>query len=191
MSPDEFVEKVFASGVIARPKPVAYGEQVSPHLKVGVDQLASPDIGQMTLLPQSVALYEAAREILGQPIRVNAGWRTVAHELALQDAGYRTAKWISPHCLGAALDLQLGLGAVGQPERNAELQEALKSAATKLQFPAPRLGHFAYSEHFTHVDLVFFLFKPYTELDHPGAWTELDPGVRQQLGNSWQPGISW
>jgi hypothetical protein len=192
MTQQEFVGRVFAgSTLLTPPHAVAYGEKVSDHLSVGVDQLASADTGTMTLLPQTVELFEKARKILDRPIRVNAGFRTVTHELELQNAGYRTAKWISPHCLGAALDLQIPATGVTSMEVNGQLQRALKQAATELGWPVPRLGHWAYGEHFTHVDLVFMIFRPWGEVPHPKDWPELDPEIAGNLGASWVPGISW
>jgi hypothetical protein len=69
----EFVDKVFANSIrrggLTPPRKVVYGEQVSEHLKVGIDHLTSPDTGEITLLPQTVTLFEKARGILGQPVR--------------------------------------------------------------------------------------------------------------------------
>jgi hypothetical protein len=192
MTAQEFVDKFFSlTSAEQKPRVVPYGTKVSDHLTVGIDLLESPDTEQFTLLPQTVALFEKAREIVNSPIQVDAGFRTVAHELALQGAGYRTAKFISPHCLGAALDLRIPGPGVDGPTRNATLQSALLAAAKDLGYPQPRLGHWIYAERFTHVDLVFLCFQPYTDVPHPKDWSELDAAICRELGASWVPGLSW
>lgn len=73
MTPQEFVDKVFANSIrrggLTPPRKVVYGEQVSEHLKVGIDHLTSPNTGEITLLPQTVTFFDRARGILDRPIR--------------------------------------------------------------------------------------------------------------------------
>ena len=195
MLPHEFIQKIFAeSGVLTPPRILPYGYQVSTYLTIGIDHLTSPDDGTFVLLPQVIELFDAARQIYGGPISVNAGFRTHNHELTLQARGYKTAKFVSPHSLGAALDCK-AIPLPGKPdydgeETNRQLQSAFREAAQQLSFPAPRLGHKAYGEAFTHVDLVFLLFAPFTNLAHPETWPELSDDQRLLI-SAWRPGIEW
>jgi len=195
MLPHEFIQKIFAeSGVLTPPRILPYGYRVSTYLTINIDHLSSPDDATFVLLPQAIKLFDAAREIYKRPILVNAGFRTHNHERALQRRGYKTAKFVSPHSLGAALDCKASpykpeLDYHGE-ETNRQLQSAFREAAQQLSFPAPRLGHKAYGEAFTHVDLVFLLFAPFTNLAHPETWPELSDDQRLLI-SAWRPGIEW
>jgi len=197
MNAQQIVDKVFAAGVLPMlPAILPYGAKVSEFLTVGVDHLASPDTGECCLIPQTRMLFDEIRRIMGVPIPVTAGFRTVAHELNLEAAGHKTAKLISPHSLAAALDLdarERSINGRWVPEVgiNVLIQDAARQAADKLGYPTPRLGHRAYNERFTHVDLVFFLFAPYTALPHPADWPELEESTRKTLGAAWRPGVEW
>ena len=186
---ERFISRVFAGSQVLKPAVVMpYGTQISPHIKVGVDHVASPDTGEVALLPGLVRLFEQIRSALGRPIQINAGFRTVQHEADLTAAGYETAHYVSPHCVGCAFDLYHH-GDGDQIEANVELQDALKIAATQLDLPAPRLGHKLYKERFCHVDLVYLLFVPYGELDLQALVREF--GIPEQLVSNWQPGVEW
>jgi hypothetical protein len=184
-----FVNRVLAeSTILGGPQVLPYGTQISPHIKVGVDEVASPDTGQVLLLAPLVALFETAREELGEPILIDAGFRTVAHELQLEGEGYKTTQFISPHCIGAALDLKL-LSKADPTLENGALQDALVKAALQHEFPRPRLGHREYGEKFTHVDLVFLLFQPYGNLDLAELLTGIEGA--EQIAIDWKPGVEW
>lgn len=192
MTPHAILQRIFAeSGVLKPPLPGTYGQKFGKYLTVGVDQIASPDTGEVTLLPAIVELFTETREILGRPQPVTAGFRSHAHETALQAAGYRTAKLLSPHSVACALDLDaIPTAAKTEAAVNVAIRTAVAQAAVKLKLPAPRLGFKAYGERFTHVDVVFLLFEPYTKLPHPQTWPELEPAQRA-LFAAWQPGVSW
>lgn len=173
-----------------------YGTKVGEFLTVGIDHLASPDTGEVFLMPPIVALFNETRRNFGEAIPVTAGSRTHEHETALQGAGYKAAKICSPHCLGAALDLDARDRTIcgrftSETAVNILIQQAAREAADKLGFPTPRLGHLAYNERFTHMDLVFMLFAPHTKLPHPADWPELPQDVRKKIGASWRPGVNW
>jgi hypothetical protein len=181
-----FVNQAFAAmPTLAQPQVLPYGTKLSEHLTVGIDHVTSPDTGEVAILDATLKVYELARTRLGRPIRATAGFRTVAHEIALQGAGYKTAKFVSPHCLGAALDCELVNGA------NAELQGALIQAAADLGLPKPRLGHKAYGERFTHFDMVFMIFQPYGQVNPLDQWLDLDAATRTALVSAWRPGVEW
>jgi len=194
LSSSDFIARVYAAGVAPAPVIKTYGDVISPHLKCGIDFLWSPDTREVSLLPQEIALFEEMRtNQWKKPIGVNAGYRTLAHELDLEAQGYKTAKYVSPHCVGSAMDLKVFPGTFQgtQLRANIQLRFAARNAASALKLPQPRIGHIAYEEVFCHVDLMFLLFKPYTKLDHPKDWTDLDADMRKNLGASIQPGVEW
>ncbi len=195
MTPDEFINRVFSfSGVLSDPTVRKYGDEISSHLRAGIDMVWSPDTHQVSLLPQEIQLFEEARVNQWKaPIGVDAGYRTRAHELALEAKGYKTAKFVSPHSVGCALDCRVlpGTSEGIHVEQNSLLRRAFQEAATALGFPQPRIGHRAYNEVFCHVDLMFMLFAPYTSLSHPSEWPELAEDQRLHLKNSLVPGLEW
>lgn len=193
MTSQEFINRVLTESSLAQPpRKASYGERLSQFITVGVDHVTSPDTQEISLMSDMIRLFDKAREIYGRPIPITAGFRTHAHEEALTRSGYKTAKFVSPHSLGAALDLD------SRPytwrteaQVNAEIRQSVQQAAKALALPRPRLGHRAYDEKFTHVDLVFMLFQPYTTLPHPAAWQELDEGTRKALSAGWREGVEW
>lgn len=192
LTAQEFIDRIHNAGVIGKPRVAAYGEAISKHLTVGIDMLWSPDTREIVILKPMIDLFEKAREIVGHPIPVSAGYRTLNHEHELQKRGLKTVKFVSPHCFGA-MDLD-ARPVNGHNERteNFQIQAALVAAAKVLGLPRPRLGHKSYGEHFTHVDLVFMLFKPYTALDHPADWDwGLDAGNRAAFNSAWREGVEW
>jgi hypothetical protein len=192
MTPQKLIERVFeASPELLQVRVLPYGTKVSPHLSAGVDTLASPDTNEVCLMPPLLDLFEEARRLFGKPMPVTAGFRTHAHEKALEARGYRTAKFVSPHSLGSALDID-ARPAKNKTEAqvNREIQAVLKEAARNLDMPKPRLGHKAYKESFTHVDVIFLLFAPFTALPHPAKWKELTPEQKAAV-SAWVPGTEW
>lgn len=187
----QFIDRIFDSGVIPRPRVAKYGENLSKHLTVGVDMLWSPDTLEVVTFQPMLDLFEKAREILGHPIPVSAGYRTLAHEHELQSRGLRTVKFVSPHAFGA-MDLDArARDDVSERTENFHIQASLVAAAKVLGLPQPRMGHKGYNEKFTHCDLVFMLFQPYTDLPHPGKWEDLAPSLRSALGSAWREGVQW
>ena len=192
MTATEFVDHVFSqANVLPPPMVMAYGTALHKYLHVGPDHVASPDTGEVALLPALVELDQCARELCGFPLPTSAGFRTVRHEDQLAARGYKTAKFVSPHSLGCALDKD-AIARDGKSEQavNLEIRTAYIRAAERLKLPRPRLGHRAYGERFTHVDLVFLLFAPYTPLPHPSTWLDLPVRLRSDL-IAWRPGVEW
>lgn len=184
MTAEQFIEKMRVAGQLPLATHPAYGDKLSEHIAAGIDHVVSPDTGEFWIHKPLMLMFDTARELLAKPIRITAGSRTAAHERALAAKGYKTARFISPHCL-SALDCEAtGTG-------NKELQDAFRAAATECGFPKPRLGHVTYEERFTHVDMVFLFFAPYTDLPHPRDWSDLETSMRIELGGAWQPGIQW
>lgn len=193
---DQFIVRVFEqSGVTVPPKVKLYGDVISPHLDVGSDVVWSPDTHEVSLIPQEISLFEEARvNQWAKVIGVDAGYRTHAHELVLQAKGYKTAKFVSPHTLGTALDCRVLPGTEPgetQSAANTLLRRGFREAADVLKIPQPRIGHRAYNEVFCHVDLMFLLFDPYTKLAHPKDWTDLDPALRNIFAAALRPGYEW
>jgi hypothetical protein len=181
----KFINRVRDAGFLPQEHTPKYGEAISKHIVSGPDHVVSPDTGTEWLHAEILRVYDAARELLGVPIHVDAGSRTPEHEALMQSQGYKTAKIVSIHNLSA-----LDLAATGVT--NSALQNALKEAAKSLNLPTPRLGHIAYGERFTHFDMGFLFFEPYTTLAHPGSWSDLlDDATRKQIDHAWRPGVEW
>ncbi len=193
MTPQEFINRVLTESSLARaPRVAKYGERFGQFITVGVDHVTSPDTQEISLMGNIIRLFDKAREIYGRPIPITAGFRTVAHEEALRQAGYKIAKFVSPHSLGAALDLDARPYTwKTESQVNAEIQKAVRDAAKALELPRPRLGHKTYDEKFTHVDLAFMLFAPYTTLAHPKDWPELSPELRSSFATAYQESVEW
>lgn len=186
------IKRVREAGVLPALAVPAYGTKISESLTVGIDKVASPDTNEVCLFPTLLTLFDKTRELYGLPIPVTAGFRTLAHELHLESAGYKTAKLISPHCLGSALDLDARpRNDKSETAVNIEIRAKIMEAASELSLPTPRLGFRAYSEKFNHVDVVFLLFQPYTSLAHPATWPELSESTRKTLDKGWRPGVTW
>lgn len=189
MTPENFISYIHKElGLL--PMVAPYAQRIGRHLVVGVDQLASPDTGEVLVLPPLSSLFDETREYLGEPIPVTAGYRTHRHELRLQNLGYKTAKFVSPHSF-CALDLD-ARPTKGRTEKQVclEIVQATVAAAQKLGLPRPRMGYRGYDYRFVHVDLTFYLFKPYTNLEHPQHWPNLTQEQRQML-SAWRPGAEW
>jgi len=193
MTAQEFVARVFEkSGCVSPAKVVKYGTKFGTYITAGPDNVWSPDTREVALMEAIISLFTRAREIHGRPIPITAGYRTIAHQVALEKAGYKTAKHISPHSLGCALDLDAReYQWRTEAQVNAEIQAALLQAAKELKLPEPRLGHLAYGEKFTHVDLAFMLFVPYTKLPHPKDWDDLGTKERDFFKRAYVEGARW
>lgn len=158
---------------VIRPKIRQYGYHVADHMITGIDFLASPDTNEIFFIPEIIELYERARILIDRPIPITAGYRTLLHENNLRTFGYKTAKLISAHTLGAAIDSD-----AGNRDDNLTWMHTLKIAARDIELPTPRFGFSAYGGRFVHTDMVFMLFEPYTGLKNP-------------LPDKWRPGITW
>lgn len=186
MTPDQFIERVLTQPQVPFYRGgVPHGTKISKHLTVGVDHLASPDTGSIILYKPLLDLFDEARDILGHPLPVNAGFRTPNHQRLLIAQGYKAATALSPHMVAAALDVDaVPRGTVSEVEECLAIVNAFEKAAALLSLPAPRLGYSAYALKFVHIDLVFMLFQPYTSLPHPSSWAE---GLLDLSGRPWKP----
>lgn len=194
MTREEFIARIVESGVVPPALVHKYGDLISPHIKVGIDMVWSPDTCEVSLMPQEIALFEELRvKQWKRPIAIDAGYRTIAHELALESQGYKTAGFVSPHSLSSALDLKMIVGSYSGDHVTANnlFRQNIRYAATALKLPQPRIGHKAYNETFCHVDLVFMLFAPHTSLAHPKDWTDLDQAMREKMDRNFAPGVEW
>jgi hypothetical protein len=184
MTANNFFDRVKDSGFLAASHKPEIGEKISNHLTHPADAVTSPDTGEVWLDPQLLRLFDAARTIIGEPLRVSAGSRTIAHEQFLSDRGYKTTKFISPHTLSALDILTNRVNAY-------VMMNAFRQAATDLKLPVPRFGHRSYNDAWLHVDCVFLFFQPFTTLAHPSDWEELQDELRKAMGTAWRPGIEW
>lgn len=189
----QFIDKIFSSGIVPAIVVKKYGDTLSDHLHFGTDLLWSPDTHGFSMLPQCVALFEETRKEWANPITVDAGYRTYAHEKALESQGLKTAKFASPHSLASALDYKATAGTYDGTiaQGNTALRSAFKKAASALGLPAPRIGWKAYNGAFIHVDLMPMLFAPFTNLPHPKDWEDLSADMRGIYAITCVPGWSW
>ena len=74
-----------------------------------LSEFDSPDSeGSGELMEHSVLeRLDLARDIYGRPMIVNSGFRTIAHNKSLIDAGYKASR-NSSHLLGLAVDIHCG-----------------------------------------------------------------------------------
>ena len=178
------------------------GRHYAPPLFVERSEYASPaelykdpflKASEKEMLSETLRTFDRARELHGGPLVINSGRRSLAHQLELKEAGFRTASF-SPHCFGAALDVKVPQGWTDE-----DLASLIYDAAERLALPAPRVGMLDYrkapkdpeqpatrfqladgkfSSTFVHFDFVFLL-KGYIE------------GVPASIWNSWREGVSW
>jgi hypothetical protein len=194
LTADQFIARVYDAGVTPAPVVKKYGDEVSPHLHIGTDFLWSPDTHEYSQIPECIALFEEVRvNQWKNPIAVDAGYRTHAHELELQKIGLKTAKYVSPHSVGTADDYKVVPGTYDGKvtQGNIALRAAFMKGASALGLPKPRVGHSAYGEAFIHVDLMFFIFAPFSKLLHPRDWVDLSPELRQLFAITLVPGWQW
>jgi hypothetical protein len=131
----------------------------------------------------TLKLFEAIREIVGQPIAINSGYRTIEKQKYLYKAdlesngGKPSGKVANPanapHTTGTAMDLSLPAGYTAQ-----QLAQLIRQTSVKLGYPMARTGYITYDYKFVHFDLVFLLYAPYTKTPNPA------PAL-------WFPGGSW
>lgn len=128
-------------------------------------------------------VIEKAREIVG-PLTADSGYRSYDHQVQVYDddvkknggkpSGKVAKPGHSPHETGAAVDLAIPPG--HEPEEFAKL---LQKISVDLGFPMARVGWKEYlGMDFVHVDEVFLLFKPYTNVPNP-------------FPEAWLPGVTW
>ena len=143
------------------------------------------------MLSETLAVFDAARQLLGGPLVITSGRRSEAHQEELRQAGYRAARY-SPHVYGAALDVRV-------PPRLTDygLANLLCAAAQQLRLPRPRLGFELYrkdprtrmiaqviagteiySSTFVHFDFAYML-------------RGMIDDVPEEVWNSWREGVSW
>ncbi len=75
------------------------------HFKLS--EFDSPDLpgsGAVNMKPEFLQKLDKAREIAGIPFKINSGFRTLAHNKALQARGYKAVS-NSPHMGGWAADI--------------------------------------------------------------------------------------
>ncbi len=121
-------------------------------------------------------LFEAVREKLG-PIHINSGYRSDAKqtELYKADSSGAVAKpGSSPHRFGAAMDLAIPPTVSSAVELASHVQYYSK----QLGLQVARCGWREYQGRFLHMDVVYLLFAPYTNLKNPNP-------------KAWRSGVTW
>jgi len=198
ITPERFFNRAVGSRTS---QSVVYGKKIGKHIIVGVDNVTSPDRpDELLLIPQITKLFNKTREIYGAPLMITAGDRTIKHQRKLLKLGLKGATVMSPHILGAALDID-AVPSTWDTEKQAceRIIECVNEAAQEIKVELPRMGFKAYNYRFVHVDLVFILFEPFTKIEHPGSWLglfknlggQIVKGAHDKFSNSWRPGVTW
>lgn len=131
-----------------------------------------------------IQLFEAVRGGLGRPIVISSGYRSDEYQKKLYEediqknggkpSGRVSKPGHSPHATGAAMDLLIPPGWDAQ-----KLAELFQHTSTALGFSVCRTGWRAYlGQGFIHVDLVYMIFAPYTNVPNPNP-------------RSWRPEVTW
>ena len=118
--------------------------------------------GEAFLFSPMIKLFNAVREKLAVPIRINSFYRCKKHQEELKKQGYKAAT-ISPHNYGCGMDLTIPQGMTIK-----ELMQAFKKESLELGYGVPRFGHKLYNDTFLHVDLAYLLKNN----PCPAAWRE-------------------
>lgn len=176
-----------------------YGERidVAPHIAYPFDRVDSPDTGEIYLLQGIVDIFTQAREKIGVPILINAGYRTANHQAELRREGLKASR-ISPHEHGTAFDLiiQYVLGSSFE-KRCYTLIKYLSDAARVLGLREYlRYGCREYGFSFVHVDIVPILFDPNWKalaLDKLDEYLDkfYPYGTANPNPDDWKPGVTW
>lgn len=96
-------------------------------------------MGEWTLIDlRLVEILQAIRDFVGKPVKITSGFRSKEYQLDLKRRGYETAKGMSTHEVGAAVDISV-TGMSGQ-----ELEAVAESQGIK----AIGVG-----QSFIHIDL--------------------------------------
>jgi hypothetical protein len=149
------------------------------------------------LLQGIVDIFTQAREKLGVPIPINAGYRTAAHQAKLRQEGLKASR-ISPHEHGAAFDL--GINHIQAPtleKRCYILINHLCDAARVLGLRQYlRYGCREYGYTFIHVGIVVMLFDPnWKALALEKLDAHLDKfypyGTTNPCPENWKEGVTW
>lgn len=146
---------------------------------------------ERVMLFETLAVFDEARRMLGGPLSISSGRRSLAEQEALREAGYRAARY-SPHCYGAALDVRI-------PSLLTDygLAHLILAAAQHLNLPRPRIGYQVYrkdpgtrtvvktmtgtevvSSTFVHFDFVYLM-------------RGLIEDVPVSIWDSWREGVTW
>lgn len=85
-----------------------------------------------------IDMLQSLRDEIGFPVKITSGYRCAAYQEDLKRRGYETAKGISQHQLGAAVDIKTGH----------HTGEELEKFARQVGFMAVGVG-----KHWAHIDL--------------------------------------
>lgn len=85
-----------------------------------------------------IEMLQVLRDEIGFPVKITSGYRCAAYQEDLKRRGYETAKGISQHELGAAVDIKTGH----------HTGEELEKFARQVGFMAVGVG-----KHWVHIDL--------------------------------------
>lgn len=140
--------------------------KVSPHLSI--KELSFQNEFEMSEL--TIDVFEIIREKWGNPLAINAAWRTKEHQADLRKRGYRAAM-ISPHEYGYALDLD-----TTSPAETMQLLKVIR-AVKNYYCPFIRIGWEDYLKDgntFIHFDIAPFYHRPegifYDTKKYPVQW---------------------
>ena len=141
---------------------------------------------QPVIFEPLIEVFEAVRDLIKRPIKINSGYRSIEKQTALYQAHQEDLKrkglpddhavakpGHSPHMYGAAMDVAIPWTFNAQ-----NLAALFRKASRDLRYPQARTGFKTYHNAFVHLDVLPMLFEPYTKIPNP------DP-------LNWRPGVMW
>jgi uncharacterized protein YcbK (DUF882 family) len=128
--------------------------------------------------------FDYIRETYRRPIQITSGYRTIAHHEKLKAQGLKTAKFVSPHTLGVAMDIK-------DPylEKEGKDHSILYNHINSLPIGKDlRIGFKAYSGKFIHIDIAYEL--PIDKLYEKKYVIDSREKYFECLRN-WKRGVRW
>lgn len=145
------------------------GVKLAPNLIYPWDRVESRLTGEIHLLQGIIDLFQKIRKAAGVPLPVTSGYRSLRDQEVIRRrgrSGKSYAASLSPHCCGAALDIDI-IPSKHQLLGNTQRIQAetliyfLKLAAQDLGLERwLRYGVRQYGYGFVHIDIVPILFEP-------------------------------
>lgn len=178
------------------------GLKLAPNLIYPWDHVESriPEI-KIHLLQGIIDIFQKTREAAGVPLPVTSGYRSLRDQEVIRRRGQSTKSYaasLSPHCCGAALDIDI------IPSKHKILGDTQRTQAETLIYYAKlaaqdlgierwlRYGVRQYNYGFVHIDIVPILFEPeFREI------LDMLPIIYYPFGRSnpkptaWAGGVTW
>jgi len=144
--------------------------RVSPHIQDY--EVMCPWTREIKLIYWIINLFESVRNEIGCPIFITSGYRSRQYQKHLTEINPYAVD-LSPHPEGAALDMHIPIN-----HDPVELALKFQEHSQKLGYGICRYGLEKYGFHFLHVDIIYMLFTPWTNVENP------KPSL-------WREGVTW